>query len=215
MSKSGLKISDVNEIEKIFAKRTPKIMGNFVDFAVLVPLVKKDGELNLLFEVRSANLKTQPSEVCFPGGKIEEGESAENCAIRETAEELGIDYDDIRIITELDTLHNYTNLTLYSFLGEIEYDKLVNAKINHKEVESVFYVPLAEFVLNEPYIYKMKVIPDIGDDFPYDMINTDSYNWRKGDSEVPIYQVHEEKIWGLTARICHNLAKILKEELKL
>jgi hypothetical protein len=59
----------------------------------------------------------------------------------------------------------------------------------------------------------MKVIPDVRSDFPYDMINTDSYNWQKGIAEVPIYQVHEEKIWGLTARICYNFAKILRESL--
>ena len=210
MSDFDLKISD---IEKIFSGRVPGVIGKYSDYSVLVPLVKKDGELNLLFEVRSSALKRQPGEVCFPGGKIEAGETAEECAIRETAEELGLDNHDIKVIAQLDTLYTYSNFTLYSFLGEIGYDKLLSAKINRKEVESIFYIPLTEFILNEPYIYRMEIIPDIGNDFPYDMVNfSNGYNWRKGKSEVPIYQFERETIWGLTALISHNLAKILREK---
>ena len=212
MSEFRVKINDVSDIKKILEGRTPKVIGSNVEFSVLVPITKKDGELNLLFEVRSANLKRQPNEVCFPGGRIESGETAEECAIRETSEELGINSADIKIIAELDVLHSYTNFTMYSFLGEIDYDVIVNSQINNKEVASIFFVPLKEFILNEPYIYTMKVIPDVRSDFPYDMINADSYNWRKGIYDVPIYQFHEEKIWGLTARICHNFAKTLVEK---
>ena len=43
-------------------------------YAVLVPVVEEHGELSLLFEVRAASLRTQPGEVCFPGGAIELGE---------------------------------------------------------------------------------------------------------------------------------------------
>ena len=44
-----------------------------MDFAVLVPLIEKDGEFRILFEVRSPKLKSQPGEVCFPGGAVEDG----------------------------------------------------------------------------------------------------------------------------------------------
>jgi len=209
MSGFDLHISDV---EKIFSGRTPGIIGNYDDYSVLVPLVKKDGELNLLFEVRSSDLDRQPGEICFPGGKKEDNETAEECAVRETAEELGLAPHDIRVIAQLDAIHNYSNFTLYSFLGEIDHDKLLNAKINHNEVASIFYIPLSAFIENEPYIYEVEIIPDIGDDFPYDMVNSSNgYNWNKGISEVPIYQLEGQTIWGLTARISHNLAKILKE----
>ena len=210
MSGFDLKISD---IEKIFSGRPPKIIGNYSNYSVLVPIVEKDGELNLLFEVRSSELKRQPGEVCFPGGEIENAETAEECAVRETVEELGIDYSAVKIIAELDSIHAYSNFTLYSFLGKLDYNELSRAKINDKEVESIFYVPLMEFVSNEPYIYKMEIIPDVREDFPYEMVNSSNgYNWRKGISEVPIYQIRGETIWGLTARIVHNLAKILREK---
>jgi 8-oxo-dGTP pyrophosphatase MutT (NUDIX family) len=204
----------MKDIKKIFSERVPGIIGHYSYYSVLVPLVEKDGELNLLFEVRSSDLKRQPGEVCFPGGKIEKGETAEACAVREAAEELGIGQNDVKIIAQLDSLHTYSNFTLYSFLGEIEYEPLQRAEMNRKEVESIFYVPLSAFLLNEPFIYKMEIVPDIREDFPYEMVNfSNGYNWRKGVSEVPIYQFGGETIWGLTALICHNLAKNLKEKL--
>ena len=39
--------------------------------AVLVPLIQKGGEYHVVFEVRAGSLKTQPGEICFPGGAVE------------------------------------------------------------------------------------------------------------------------------------------------
>ena len=41
--------------------------------AVLVPLIQKGGEYHVVFEVRAGSLKTQPGEICFPGGAAEAG----------------------------------------------------------------------------------------------------------------------------------------------
>ena len=59
-------------------------------YSVLVPLVEREGGLSLLYEVRAGSLRRQPGEVCFPGGRLEGAESPEECALRETWEELGI-----------------------------------------------------------------------------------------------------------------------------
>ncbi|MCL1983291.1 MAG: CoA pyrophosphatase [Clostridiales bacterium] len=202
---------NIGDIEKKLSGRAPGVIGKHSCYSVLVPLVEKDGELNLLFEVRSYGMKRQPGEVCFPGGKIEAGETEEQCAVRETIEELGVGRDAIRVIAQLDRVHTYSNSTLYSFLGTIEYDGLLHEKINRKEVESVFYLPLSELLENDPFVYKMEVLPDVGEDFPYEMINfSEGYNWKKGITEVPIYKLEGKIIWGLTARISHNLVKILK-----
>jgi len=215
MNGNNYKISD---IEKVFLGKAPGIIGRHRLFSVLVPLVEIDGKPNLLFELRSSELENQPGEVCFPGGGIEKNETAEECAIRETVEELGVRYEDIRIISQLDCLHTYSNSTLYAFLGEISYDRLLNAEINRKEVESIFFVPVEDFFANEPFIYKVVIKPEIGEDFPYHMVNSSKgYNWKKGDYEFPIYMFGEgeEKIWGLTARITHNLIEVLRKEREL
>ena len=207
MSGPDLKI---NDIERILSGRQPGVIGNYSCYSVLVPLVNKDGKLNLLFEMRSPGLLRQPGEVCFPGGKMEDGETAEECAVRETAEELGISAGSVRVISELDALHTYSNSTLYSVLGEIGIESMRTARVNREEVESVFYVPLSEFLENEPFIYRMEVLPVVREDFPYEMINfSEGYSWGRGSSEVPIYRFGETIIWGLTARIIHNLVRVL------
>ena len=58
--------------------------------AILLPLVTVDGRDALLFEVRSKRLEMQPGEICFPGGRIESGETPERAALRELWEELRI-----------------------------------------------------------------------------------------------------------------------------
>lgn len=201
----------LEEIENIFTNRDVGGVGEYRFFSVLVPLVEKDGQLHVLFEVRSIDLVRQPGEVCFPGGKVEKGESPRRCAIRETKEELGIEEENIRIICQLNSLHNYSNFTMYSFLGVIDYNVLKNSKIYEGEVKEKFLVPLSFFMETEPYIHKITVTPLGLDDFPYEMLRlTPDYYWRKGKIELPIYQYKGYDIWGLTGRIIRDFVKIIQ-----
>ena len=210
MNKNKLNLS---EIENIFKNRKPAAIGEYHYFSVLVPLIEKDGELYLLYEIRAKSLKTQPGEICFPGGAVEKNETKRQCAIRETCEELGVEKKDIRIISELDTLYTYSNFTMYCFLGRISYEALSQKKINEDEVQEFFLVPLNYMMDQAPFIYNVDVLPNIGTDFPYDLLKLNNgYNWRKGKSEVPIYTYEDKSIWGLTARITHNFVNIIKLE---
>ena len=203
----------IHDFERIFKNRQAKSLGNYRYFSVLVPLVEKDGELYLLYEVRSDSLKRQPGEVCFPGGRMENDESAEECAIRETIEELNIEVNDIRIIAQLDYIHTYSNFTLYSFLGVIDYEAVKNMSVNQDEVKEVFLVPVSYLEETKPEIYIFDVTPNVGDDFPYERINSvTGYNWRKGRTVIPIYQYNERVIWGLTGRMTYHLVELIKDK---
>lgn len=61
----------------------------------------------------------------FPGGKIEPGETAEQCIIRECQEELGVTLRVIRKLTEV--THKYPDQTVHLqfFITEIESGKLI------------------------------------------------------------------------------------------
>ncbi|MEF1862735.1 CoA pyrophosphatase, partial [Neisseria gonorrhoeae] len=72
--------------------------------SVLIPIIEINNTHYILFEVRSKNLKHQPSEISFPGGKIESGETPYEAVIRETCEELGTFSDNIEVISSLDLL---------------------------------------------------------------------------------------------------------------
>lgn len=204
---------NLNKIEQIFDNRKPRLMGRYSYYAVLLPLIETSSGLHVLFEVRSDNLKRQPGEVCFPGGRIEQTESREECVVRETMEELNLERDDISVIGPLDFINTYSDFTLYPFLGVINAKAVLNLNVNVDEVKETFLVPLHFFLETEPYVYHFDVVPDVKDDFPYEMINSQrGYNWRKGCSTVPIYHYEDRVIWGLTARIIHHFAQILNGE---
>ena len=69
------------------------------DYAVLIPFVTTEEGKALLLEVRSQLVK-QPGEICFPGGRVEAGETPAETAVRETCEELGLKPEDIEVFSE-------------------------------------------------------------------------------------------------------------------
>lgn len=204
---------NIAEIERRFRGRTPAPLGRHRNYAVMVPLVERPDGLHLLFEVRSEDMDIQPGEVCFPGGRQEDGESAEACALRETCEELGICPDQVRIIAPLDYIQMYSNFTLRPFLAVLDAKALETARINPAEVKETFLVPLSYFFETDPTTITLDVAPVVPADFPYDLINAPGgYNWRKGQNVVPIYRFQDWTIWGLTARIVGHLVDVARAD---
>ncbi len=194
--------------------RNPEPLKPYNYFSVMVPLIQQGDSFSVLFEVRSDNLVMQPGEICFPGGRKEIGESPQECAIRETCEELCISEDKINLIGPIDYLNAYSNFTIYPFVGVIKYEDIENVPFNHDEVQETFLVPLEFFLENEPLTFAFPVSPEIPKDFPYELINDKgSYKWRQGKTIIPIYNYEERSIWGLTARILHNFVQLLREEI--
>src|SRR5690554_1283443 len=135
----------------------PKIMGseNFKHFAVLLPIIEKEGKLHLLFEVRSSNMRRQPGDICFPGGKVEKNDKNEReTAVRETMEELGIEREDILEIFPLDYIVNPFGTFIYPFAAFLKHDTILN--INSDEVAEVFSVPLDYFTTVQPDVYDIQ-----------------------------------------------------------
>lgn len=205
---SGLQISVLADFLR---ERKVRIMETYKENAVLIPFVEKDGEAHILFEIRSDKVP-QPGEVCFPGGRVEEKEKPQDCAVRETVEELGIPKHLIKVLGPFDVLHNYTNVTIYPFVGLISYEDVKNVKLNEDEVKEIFLVPVSFFMEQEPFVYQYEVVPQIGEDFPYHMLDcADKYNWRRGRCTVPIFQYEDKTIWGITARILIHFMKIMRD----
>lgn len=202
----------INDIEKIFKTRKAGTEEFFKEFSVLLPLVEKDGELSVLYEVRAKHMVTQPGEICFPGGEIENEESPQECALRETWEETGIQADSIRIVSRLDTVVTYSNFAMHAFLGIVDEAALDNMKLNPDEVDEVFLIPLRWLMENEPDVYWTKVIAQPPEDFPYDEVTGGApYKWRHGKAPVPVYRAFDGKVlWGLTARITKRFVDIIR-----
>ena len=193
-------------LRRRFENRTPGLLGGNSAFAVLCPLVERPGGLHLLFEVRAANLR-QGGEVCFPGGKLEPGETPEAGALRETEEELGIPPREITLLGTPDFICNQRGFLLHPFLGLISPAGLLAMTPSPAEGAEVFTVPLSFFRNTPPEIYAYDLIPKPPEDFPYEAVGVSrSYPWAHGRVEVPVWYWEDKAVWGMTARIVRELA---------
>ena len=188
---------NVRDIEEKLKKRPVGTVDWYKFFSVTIPLIETEEGLSMVFEVRAAGLKTQPGDICFPGGRMEEGETALQCALRELKEETGISPSDLRVLGQFDTLHEFSGHTLYTFAVSLAPQALQKARLNQEEVAELFTVPLKFFRENTAEIYDIDVA-----DFPYDKTGiSPDYKWRKGKNLLPLYRYEDKIIWGITARI--------------
>ena len=139
----------------------PEIIGKgskYINTAVLFPIVRINGEDQILFEKRSSNIP-QANEICLPAGRIDKSIDAtpQQAAIRETCEELGIDRAKIRIIEYLGTIVAPLGVAVDTFIAEIEINSLSDIKYNVAEVHSVFSIPIQWFQSQEPKEYHVRL----------------------------------------------------------
>ena len=191
-------LCSIDSIDKRFSKKkiasllSKRNQKNFIQSAVLVPVIKKDNTLNLLFTIRSKKLKSHSGEICFPGGQwSDKDKSLVNTALRETREEIGIPYEKIKILGFLDSVPTLTGFLIHPIVGIIENE--ISFKIDDTEVEDYFYVPFDFFSDKKNKITRIVKIK-----------NTD----------IPIfeYRYNDYRIWGATAAIASSLFSLLRLE---
>lgn len=206
---------NIEQIKNKFKNTEVKPIIDGVNFSVLVPLIEINNEFNLIFEVRSMSIKSQPGEISFPGGRIEDGENPLEAAVRETFEETGIAVENIEIISELDYASNKNGSFVYSFLGHIKNTEYSNIKFSKDEVSELFYVPLSFFLENEPEKYYINYYPETEENFPLHMVKEGAnYNWGSIRYPVYFYKYNNYIIWGLTAKITNSFIKKIKQKNK-
>jgi 8-oxo-dGTP pyrophosphatase MutT (NUDIX family) len=192
-----------------FANRRVRMIGEdrYRKFAVLVPIVETTGGRSLLFEKRAGTLRRQPGEICFPGGKLEKDEKPEECAVRETSEELRVKAEQIRILGPGDVFVSPFDIIIYPFIGEI-----INYRgtFNPDEVAEVVSVPIGFFLKKPPEKYTTTIISRQPDDFPFERIpGGENYPWDKGSHDVLFYQYGDLLIWGITAYLVQSVVALL------
>ena len=190
-----------------YRDHVPGLLGAKHSYAVLCPLVEQPDGLHLLFEVRAEGLR-QAGEVCFPGGRMEPGESAEQCALRETEEELGIPRGEVTIFGEGDFQAGQDGFMLRPLLGEVTAKGFDAISPSRAEVAEVFTVPLRFFRETEPELYTYELVAKVPAEFPYEAVGVSrEYPWRGGRVQVPIWYYEGHVIWGLTARILLDITR--------
>lgn len=178
-------------------------------FSVLLPLIRKDGEICVLFEKRAMKLDSQPGEVSFPGGRIEKGETPEEAVVRETCEELLVEKPQVEVFGRLDRLLSPSGRLIKPFVGTIhDYDMT----FSEDEVEYPFMVPYRWFVEHEPKEFQNRLIQEVNENIPFAEIPKGrNYPWDKGTYNLYFYHWKDEVIWGMTAKILHASIPLIEE----
>ena len=192
-----------------FQSRQAAMIGEsrFRKYAVLAPIVETADGKCLLFEKRSAHLRRQPGEICFPGGKLESGEDPLRCAVRETTEELRVEERQIDVLGPGDIFVSPFNIIIYPFIGAL---KEYRNTYNPDEVAEVLAVPIGFFLKNPPETYGSTIVNRLPEGFPYERIpGGEHYPWASGSYDVLFYQYNDLVIWGITAYIVQSAVGLI------
>lgn len=191
---------------------TPQPMGIHNKYATLIPLIEINGNWEIIFESRAKTLSKQPGEISLPGGRVEDGESFKDAAIRETLEELRISKEHLNYIGELNYLVSYANIVIHCFVGRINGITMDKIDPNPDEVDHLFTVPLNFFIKNPPKKYYLDLKLMESNDFPYDLIpNGKEYKWNTANHSVLFYEYKDYIIWGYTAKMIEDFVKVVED----
>jgi 8-oxo-dGTP pyrophosphatase MutT (NUDIX family) len=157
--------------------------------AVLAAIWEEDGEARVLLTRRTSWLRSHSGQVAFPGGRVDEGETLVEAALREAQEEVGLDPSTVEVIGRLSRMHTISSgAGIYPFVAVLPGRPSLD--INPDEVARAFDVALGELM---------------DDDVFHEEI------WGIAETERPIYffEVDGETIWGATARMVYELLLLL------
>ena len=168
--------------------------------AVLVALFEGAGETRVVLTRRAAHLRTHTGEVSFPGGRLDAGETPEAGALREAAEEVGLDASEVTVVGRLTPLVTFSSTArITPVVGTLPGAPRLVA--NPHEVEHVFDVSLAELAADGVFREERWVVPgrpmtvvDAGED---------------GSFPVWFFELPHDTVWGATARMLVELLRLV------
>ena len=163
--------------------------GRVTPAAVLVPIVAHP-EPTILLTLRSARLKSHAGQVSFPGGRIEEGETPEQAALREAEEEVGLDPALPVLLGRLPPLLTGTGYRVTPVVAVIAPPFAIRHDPN--EVEEPFEYPLARLL--DPAAPERR-----------------RQEFRGRMREFWVWPHERHYIWGATASILMTLAAVLRK----
>lgn len=167
-----------------YATPTPSRMS-----AVLIALHDAADGPSVVLTRRTAHLSSHKGEMSFPGGRVEDGETLVQAALREAQEEVALDPRLVTPIGQLDSLSTVVSASaIHPIVATVsEHPTLV---AHDAEVERIVHVPLLE--LADEGTYRRE-------------------HWVRGgtESEIHFFEIEGDTVWGATGRMLYQLIDIL------
>jgi 8-oxo-dGTP pyrophosphatase MutT (NUDIX family) len=165
-------------------------LSRVIGAAVLVPIVLHP-EPGVLLTLRSAQLSAHAGQVAFPGGRIETGETPEQAALREAAEEVGLDPRLPELLGRLPDHLTGTGFRVTPVVALVA--PPLSLATDPVEVEEAFELPLS--VVLDPRAPQRR-----------------RTEFKGRMREFWVWPHEKHYIWGATAAILVNLARVLRAE---
>lgn len=156
--------------------------------AVLVPVILHDLP-TVLLTLRASALSAHAGQVAFPGGRIEDGETPEAAALREAAEEVGLDPRLPRIAGRLPELLTGTGFHVVPVIALLDPPVILTPAPD--EVAEVFEYPLSRLL--DP-------------DAPL----RETATFRGRERTFWVWPHDRHRVWGATAAMLRSLVLALR-----
>jgi len=154
------------------------------------------GEAAYILTTRAAGLSSHAGQRAYPGGRIDAGESAQQAALRELAEEVGLALDRHSVLGRLDDYATRSGFVISPFVvwGGADADLVANPG----EVELIHRVPLRELLRED-----LPLLDSI-DESPHPVLRMPlGDDWFAAPSAAIAYQFREVALLGRCTRVAH------------
>jgi 8-oxo-dGTP pyrophosphatase MutT (NUDIX family) len=171
--------------------------------AVLVPLVQRDGGLQVLLTRRSETLRDHAGQISFPGGRAEpEDGGAAVTALREAEEEVGLARGRVEVIGQMPTYTTVSSFVVTPVVALVTQPfEIAELRLDGVEVAEAFEVPLA--YLMDPAHHQRHLYTYDGGQRQFLSM---PWQGRAADGSP-----REYFIWGATAAMLRNLYRFLAD----
>jgi 8-oxo-dGTP pyrophosphatase MutT (NUDIX family) len=180
--------------------------------AVLALLLAREAGPTVLFTVRANTLPHHRGEISFPGGGLAPGESAEQGALREAEEEVGLSPGTVELLGRLDDLVSVAGFLVTPVVGAVRAPPAAFVPAPG-EVDEPFELPLAR--LFDPALRRVslwdpaRLPPEVAQvvrraNLPAEDVDPASGHWR-------VWSFHADEarvVWGLTGRVLKQLLEV-------